>query len=276
MVVGEYSILSAIRRIETCSYPSVTNSSLAASRISCRRNFFCRALRSRTPMGPFLTALSILSQPAGVNPRCFPCPLVPHGYRLHLEVSAAQQRTRSDKRPRWKIFGEICLVGGVELVVVSQVAAENLYIHQVVHRHVSLSQRGFVSVQQQLDLLLDFLRRFARFRIQPNAACEVQRVARQNGVTVGSLHRFVRQIDGPALRRGICLRECATHGNKNRQRERYRQDRNSTIHDDPPQTTSYAVRCCASLLRHASKGKQKTKPPNVGRPASPPLARSSI
>src|SRR6266849_6891723 len=50
MVVGEYSILSAIRRMDTFSYPSRTNNSLAASRISCRKNFFCLALRSFTPI----------------------------------------------------------------------------------------------------------------------------------------------------------------------------------------------------------------------------------
>src|SRR5215467_4626956 len=32
------------------SYPSRTNSSLAASKISCLRYFFCRALRSFTPI----------------------------------------------------------------------------------------------------------------------------------------------------------------------------------------------------------------------------------
>src|SRR6266852_8748238 len=50
IVVGVYSILSAIRRMDTFSYPSRTNNSLAASRISCRKNFFCLALRSFTPI----------------------------------------------------------------------------------------------------------------------------------------------------------------------------------------------------------------------------------
>src|SRR5258706_2956167 len=50
MVVGEYSIFSAILRMETFSNPSRTNRSRAASRISWRSSFFSRSRRSWTPM----------------------------------------------------------------------------------------------------------------------------------------------------------------------------------------------------------------------------------
>src|SRR5229473_2172165 len=68
MVVGEYSILSAIRRMDTFSYPSRTNSSLAASRISCRKYFFCRALRSFTPIA---IHHSHLLNDVNLKPTCF-------------------------------------------------------------------------------------------------------------------------------------------------------------------------------------------------------------
>ena len=50
MVVGEYSIASAMRRIVTLSYPSASNSSRAASRIFFRTSSFSRSRRSVIPM----------------------------------------------------------------------------------------------------------------------------------------------------------------------------------------------------------------------------------
>jgi hypothetical protein len=48
MVVGEYSIFWAIRRMETLSYPSLANDWRAAARISWRRASFSRCPRSAT------------------------------------------------------------------------------------------------------------------------------------------------------------------------------------------------------------------------------------
>src|SRR5215216_1407648 len=58
MVVGEYSIFSAILRMETFSYPSLTNRSRAASSITCRNVSFSR---SRLCLGPILSSRFNLS-----------------------------------------------------------------------------------------------------------------------------------------------------------------------------------------------------------------------
>src|SRR5215469_2433759 len=210
MVVGEYSIFSAMRRMETFSLPSLTKSSLAASRISWRRNFFCRALRSLTPKGKLLNTVKyiyILEPRQALSFLLVPVKLVACGDRLHLEMAAAQDGGHADKLPRRKVSRKIGFVDGVEFVVIGEVGRGNLDIHEVVHRETGLGQKCLVGVQQKLDLVFDFVGSFARFRIKTDISGQIERVAHQNGIAERSLGRALRQIDDATLRLRVALRK---------------------------------------------------------------------
>src|SRR6266852_6445012 len=180
--------------MDTFSYPSRTNSSLAASRISCRKNFFCRALRSFTPIALLyltnLTLLTIRSASSLVNGAfsrfCLPRlnrRLFLYRDRLQFEVRPAQQRPRAHKLARRKILGcEIAAVNRIERIEERQVRARKLHIYQVVHSHARLCHHRFLPVQQILNLILDFLRRLSGFRIQPEPPRQVQRIPGKDSV----------------------------------------------------------------------------------------------
>src|SRR5580698_8966576 len=86
--------------------------------------------------------------------------LAANGDSLQFEVPATQKSGRSDKLARRQILGgEIALINGIEFVKERQIRAGNLHIHQVVHRHARLRQSPLQTIEHELDLILDFLRR---------------------------------------------------------------------------------------------------------------------
>src|SRR5882724_9145036 len=225
--------------MDTFSYPSRTNSSLAASRISCRRNFFCRALRSFTPIALLyltnLTSLTIRAVSSLVNGvLCLPRSkrrLFLYRDRLQFEVRPAQQRPRAHKLARWKILGrEVAPVNRIECIEERQVRARNLYIHQVVHGHAGLRQYGLLPVQQILNLILDFLRRLSSFRIQSEPPRQVQRIPRKDSVAERKLRAQLPQPDHlPRCLRGS-FRKRSVHCKNSRHRQSHHQNSCATIH----------------------------------------------
>src|ERR1700740_273727 len=88
---------------------------------------------------------------------------------LQLEMATSKERPHADKLSCGIFFGrEVSLVDCVKRVEERQVRPGNLHVHEIVHGHSGLRQDFFFAVQQQLDFLFDFLRRFSRFRIQPD------------------------------------------------------------------------------------------------------------
>ena len=121
-----------------------------------------------------------------------------HGDGLHFEVSAAQQTGYSNKLPSRQIFGEICFVSGVELVVVGKISAGDLDINEIVHSETGLSEKRFVGFEKIFDFVFDFFGGFAGL-IETDVSRDVERVASENRATEGRLRRTVWQIDGAPL-----------------------------------------------------------------------------
>src|SRR5438552_19023003 len=114
--------------------------------------------------------------------------------RLQFEMAAAQDSRGANKLARRELLREVGLVDGVELVEERQVGAGNLYINEIVHRHAGLRQNVFLTVKQQLDLVLDFLRRLS-ILVEPDSARQVESIPRQNRIAEWSRDCFARQVD---------------------------------------------------------------------------------
>src|SRR6516164_7035453 len=246
-----------MRRMDTFSYPSRTNSSLAASRISCRKYLFCRALRSFTPTLraiplTYLTSLIIshpllLSSPSlgaadafagavialaglqGFPGCCFRLSL--HRNSHQFEVPSEQQRARSDEFPRRIVFAcEVARVNGIELLKEGQVGTRNLHVHQVVHAHPRLRQHFLLSVQQRFNLIFYLLRHLAGLRINADAPCQIERVPGQDRVAKRRRNRPSGQFDYlPCWLRGH-LRRHSAGGQNSSCEQRHRDKPHSTIH----------------------------------------------
>src|SRR6267378_3189287 len=151
--------------------------------------------------------------------------------RLQFEVRPAQQRPRAHKLARWKILGrKIASVNRIERIEERQVRARNLHIHQVVHGHARLRQHRFLSVQQILNLILDFLRRLSSFRIQSEPPRQVQRIPRKDSVAERKLRAQLPQLDSLSrcLRRSF--RKRSVHCKNSRHRQSHHQKSCATIH----------------------------------------------
>ena len=122
--------------------------------------------------------------------------LAAHGDGLHFEVAAAEKGARTNESTRWKILCEVCFIGGIEFVVVGQVGAEDLHVDEIVHGHAGSGERSFVAIEQELDFILDFLRRLASLRIESDAPRQVEGVSGKNSVAEGCLDEPVGQVDG--------------------------------------------------------------------------------
>src|SRR6516162_9578225 len=245
-----------MRRMDTFSYPSRTNSSLAASRISCRKYLFCRALRSFTPTLraiplTYLTSL-IISHPLLLSSPSFggcrrvcrggDCPglqrfpgccftLSLHRNSHQFEVPSEQQRARSDEFPRRVVFAcEVARVNGIELLKEGQVGTRNLHVHQVVHAHPRLRQHFLLSVQQRFNLIFYLLRHLAGLRINADAPCQIERVPGQDRVAKRRRNRPSGQFDYlPCWLRGH-LRRHSAGGQNSSCEQRHRNKPHSTIH----------------------------------------------
>src|SRR6266446_2697873 len=103
-----------------------------------------------------------------------------NGNRLELKMAAAQQRSYANKLARRQVLrSEISAVNAVKFVEKREVRACDLHINEVIHGHPRLFQDGLDLVEQDLDFVRDFGRRFAGF-IQADATCQVERVSGEN------------------------------------------------------------------------------------------------
>ena len=165
------------------------------------------------------------------------CPrrLAANGNRLQFEMAAAQERACSDEFPCRIVFrGEVAFVDGVELVEEGQVGAGDLHVDEVVHGHAGLGQRAFQAIEHELDLILDFRRRLAGFRIEADSAGQVERIAGENSVAERGVNRFCGRIEhfSRGLRCG--LRKCAVHAEDSCNDKSDDQKTESAIHAKPP------------------------------------------
>src|SRR5260370_9436261 len=124
-------------------------------------------------------------------------PLLLYRDGLQFEVPAAQQRSRPDEFPRRQIFRrEVDLVNRIEFLEQGKVRARNLHVHQVVHSHPCLRQHRLLSVQQVLDLVLNFFRRLSRLGVQSKPPRQVKGIPRKNRIAERKLRRLIRKVDG--------------------------------------------------------------------------------
>ena len=129
-------------------------------------------------------------------------PLLLDGDRLHLEMAAAEEWTRSHKCARRKILGEVVAIDAVELVVECEVRAEHLDIHEVLHGHPGLCQSVFDPIEQQMDFLLEVLRRLAGLGIDANPTGQIKGVPHEHAIAErrlkGRAGRLIaRRFTGP-------------------------------------------------------------------------------
>src|SRR6267378_3964706 len=233
--------------MDTFSYPSRTNNSLAASRISCRRNFFRRALRSFTPCCRVfltrLTLLTVLCNQSLVNSSFFSHAvqafrivlLLPHCDSLQFKVSPDKERPRTDEFARGIIFRrEVARVNGIELLEQRQIRARDLHVHQIIHRHSRLSQDFFFAIEQHFDFVFYFFWNFARLRINADSSRQVECVARKNRVAEWRLHGAACEFDHFECRLRRRLRKRPAYRKNSCHRQNHHEETDATIHELPP------------------------------------------
>src|SRR5215472_1885097 len=220
-----------MRRMDTFSKPSLTKSSLAASRISWRRNFFWRSLRSLTPMSIYLY-INLTPLSSRVKPVFAPFALAPDRDGLHFKMPTDQERTRTNESASRKVLRKLLAIGVVEFGVQRKIRAIDLHIDKVVHRHAGLVQNGLVAIQEVLDLVLDLVRNLVRLRIDADIASQIEGVPGENGVAERCLNGFVGEINRAALGLHIALRKGAAHGEYSREAQNGEQNPHTMIHDE--------------------------------------------
>src|SRR5215467_16094852 len=110
-------------------------------------------------------------------------------------MAAAQDGTRPYKLAGRKLFAEVGLVNGVELVIKRQVGRGDLHVNQIVHVHAGLGQNVFFAVQKKLDLVFDLVRRLAGLRVESDAPGQIEGIADEYAVAERGLHAFAGKVD---------------------------------------------------------------------------------
>src|SRR6266704_1933356 len=160
--------------------------------------------------------------------------LLLHRDGLQFEMPAPQERSRPDEFPRRQIFRrEVALVNGIEFLEQGKVRARDLHVHQVVHGHPCLRQYRLLSVQQVLDLVLNFFRRLSRLGVQSKPPRQVKCIPRKNRIAERELRRFIRKVDGLSRWLYRHLRKRTSHRDNSRNCQ-YHQKTDATIHTLPP------------------------------------------
>src|SRR6266404_4098617 len=135
---------------------------------------------------------------------------------LELKMAAAQQRGYANELARRQVLGsEVSAIDTVEFIEQRKVCARDLHINEVIHGQSRLFQDGLDLVEQDLDFVCDFGRRFAGF-IQTDAPREVERVSGENAVTERKLRIGIGKVDGAARRLRGRLGECAADRKRSR------------------------------------------------------------
>jgi hypothetical protein len=77
-----------------------------------------------------------------------------------------------------------------------------------------LNENIFFAVEQQLDFVLNLLRRLPGFRIQAKPSGKIQCIPSKNCVAKGRLNALARQVNGLACSLWRGLRKCALYCGK--------------------------------------------------------------
>src|SRR5258705_11661085 len=105
-------------------------------------------------------------------------------------MAAAQQGAGADEGARRKILGEICAIGSVEFVQVSEVRAINLNVDEVVHGHTCSAEGGFVSVEKLFDFIFHFLGPLPCVGVEANLPAALDRAPGKAAVAEAALTRL--------------------------------------------------------------------------------------
>src|SRR5882672_3359281 len=160
-----------------------------------------RRLRTRPRLTLAAAALMPSTPPpspeSSVSDECqaqVPQALVLDRDRLQFEMAAPQDSRSANKLARRVFLRKVGLIDWIELVEERQVGTGNLHVNEIVHRHTGLRQNVFLTVKQQLYLVLNFLGGPSVF-VEPDSACQVKSIPRQNGIAEWSRDCFARQVD---------------------------------------------------------------------------------
>src|SRR5487761_555244 len=132
------------------------------------------AVRLKETIWPDLLSTLLLRVALGLRP--------PDRDALYFKVRPKEQRSRADKRPRRKVFREICPVDRIKFLEKRNIGTKHLHEDEILHREPRSGKRLTKAIEQQFDLLFNTSGNFLRLRVQPQVPAHIKSMANHHAI----------------------------------------------------------------------------------------------